>query len=170
VHGDFHLIGINSSLFGLHLFLPEALEDEVPEWHRRRVEHTREVCEAFDGLPERARVLLFCHDPSALAVLRRFPSVQMRIHQIERTILGHLHTPALLALVKLLPKIPKVNPKYPVARIIAHSLRDARTWKMFNPILCPSTFGTGKHVSGGLLFVETTRGGELVARRHRIQL
>lgn len=165
---NFHLIGINSSLFGLDLFLPEALPGEIPEWHRRREQHIQLVCDAFDGLSARARVLLFCHDPSALAVLRRLPSVRRKMQQIERTILGHLHTPGLLALIKLLPKVPRLNPKYPVARINAQSLSDARTWRAFRPILCPSTFGAGHHMAGGALFAETSEAGQLVMRRHRI--
>jgi hypothetical protein len=165
---EFHLIGINSSLFGLDHFLPEALKEEVPEWTRRRSEHESEVQQAFAALDPKARVLLFCHDPGALVFLERLPEVQQRKHQIERTVLGHLHAPGLLALTRLLPKLPRLNPKYPVARIVAHSLRDARTWHQFRPVLCPSTFGAGKHMKGGALFAETSPQGELIIRRHRV--
>jgi 3',5'-cyclic AMP phosphodiesterase CpdA len=164
----YHLIGINSSLFGLHLFLPEAIEEEIPEWQRRQQQHMEEVREAFETLPASARVLLFCHDPGALATLDTIPAVRARQRQIERTILGHLHSPGLLRLARMVPPFPKVKPRYPVARIIARSLSDKSSWRRFNPILCPSTFGTGQHVSGGALFAETNGEGRLVIRRHRI--
>lgn len=169
VDENFHLIGINSSLFGLDLFLPEALQDEIPEWKRRREEHRQHVATAFERLPADARVLLFCHDPGALAALLSIDSVAGRLHQIERTILGHLHTPGLLRLIRMLPPMPRLNPKYPVARINAHSLSDARTWRVFSPVLCPSTFGAGRHLSGGALFAETDSTGALLIRRHRIR-
>lgn len=165
----YHLIGINSSLFGLHLFLPEAIKEEIPEWQKRQQQHMEEVREAFDSLPANAPVLLFCHDPGALATLDTVPAVRSRQHQIERTILGHLHSPSLLRLARMVPPFPKVQPKYPVARIIARSLSDKSSWRRFNPILCPSTFGTGQHVSGGALFAETNGEGRLMIRRHRIK-
>jgi hypothetical protein len=166
---DIHLIGVNSSLFTLDLFLPEALTAEIPEWRRRRAEHIEHVSHAFDGLPDHARVLLFCHDPSALTALSQIPIVVERLDQIEMTVIGHLHSPTLLHLARWLPKAKGWRPKYPVARIIAHGLEGARSWDMFNPVVCPSTFGTGHHVSGGLLFIEKNLRGELVSRRHRVR-
>jgi hypothetical protein len=167
--GDYHLIGVNSSLLGLQMFLPEAIEAEIPEWTRRRDEHIQQVCEAFDQLPDTTRIVLFCHDPSALAVLSDLPAVRRRLPQIVRTILGHLHSPGLLRLARMLPPLPRFNPKYPVARILAHSLSEKGAWRRFKPVLCPSTFGTGRHVSGGALFVEGHDDGQLVIRRHRIK-
>jgi len=164
----FHLIGINSSLFGLDLFLPEALNEEVPEWQRLRDEHRTKVSLAFESIPGTGRILLFCHDPGALAFVSTIPSVQARMDQIERTVLGHLHAPSLLPLIRMLPKLPKWNFKYPVARIISHSLHQSRSWHPFRPVVCPSTFGTGKHFAGGALFIESGRRGELTIRRHRI--
>ncbi len=169
VDEDFHLIGVNSSLFNLELFLPEALIDEVPEWKRRRAEHIEHVRHAFDGLPRHARVILFCHDPSALTLLAQVPVVQRRIAHIELTVVGHLHSPSLLKFAKFAAKSTKNwNPKYPVARIIARSLEGVKTWAQFNPVVCPSTFGTGHHVGGGLLLIEREADGTLVTRRLRL--
>jgi hypothetical protein len=166
---DFHLIGVNSSLFTLDLFLPEALASEIPAWRRLREEHIEHVSHAFDGLSDHARVLLFCHDPSALHALRHMPVVNRRLRQIEMTVIGHLHAPGLLKLARLVPAGSKWKPKYPVARIVAQGLEGVRSWKMFHPVVCPSTFGTGHHVRGGILFIEKNEDGRLVARRRRIQ-
>ncbi len=165
---DFHLIGVNSSLFTLDLFLPEALEHEVPEWRQRRAEHIEHVSHAFDGLSRQARVVLFCHDPSALTMLAQIPVVKRRLAQIEMTVIGHLHSPTLLKLAKLAPATKNWKPKYPVARIIARGLEGVQAWAQFNPVVCPSTFGTGHHVRGGLLVVERDDAGALVAKRIRL--
>lgn len=164
-----HLIGVNSSLLTLDYFLPEALKEEIPEWEKRRDAHESQVTAAFEGLPKEARVILFCHDPSALGLLANNPAIKARQKQIELTVLGHLHEPRLLTLVQRLPKLPEWNPKYPVARIISKGIRNAKTWSMFNPIVCPSPFGTGNHLSGGLLFIEDHGTGRITTRRHRIK-
>jgi hypothetical protein len=166
----FRLIGINSSLFTLDLFLPEALEEEIPAWREHRERHMNEVIQAFEKLEPTARVLLFCHDPSALSVVAELPEVKARIGRIERTVLGHLHAPALLKLAQLLPHVPRWNPKYPVARIVAKGLRGVKSWAAFNPIVCPSTFGAGHHLTGGILFLEASGNGPLITKRHRVRI
>lgn len=165
---DFHLIGVNSSLFTLDFFLPEALVDEIPVWREKRREHIEQVSHAFDGLPRNARVILFCHDPSALTALAQVPVVQKRLNHVEQTVVGHLHTPSLMKLTKLAPLFARLNPRYPVARIIAKGLKGAQAWQQFNPVVCPSTFGTGHHVAGGLLFLERDANGRLATRRIRL--
>ena len=168
VDEDFHLIGVNSSLCTLELFLPEALAHEIPEWQRLRAEHIEHVRHAFDDLPRHARVILFCHDPGALTMLAQVPVVQRRLKQIELTVVGHLHSPSLLKLAKLAPSTKNWNPKYPVARIIARGLEGVRAWSQFKPVVCPSTFGTGHHVAGGLLLIERDAHSTLVARKLRL--
>jgi len=167
---EVHLIGVNSSLITLDYFLPEALTDEVPEWTRRRLEHEEKVRGAFASLPRKARVILFCHDPSALGVLGHLPEIRARLPAIELTVLGHLHEPRLLRLVQRLPRLPEWKPRYPVARIIAEGIRNARSWMDFKPVVCPSPFGTGHHITGGLLYVEKNAAGKIIARRHRVKL
>ncbi len=165
----YHLIGINSSLFTLDLFLPEALAEEIPHWRERRARHIADVCETFSRIPSKGRVILFCHDPSALHALSELKPVRERLPQIDMTVIGHLHSPGLLKLARLVPQRASAwRPKYPVARIIAHGLKGVGSWKMFKPVVCPSTFGTGHHIRGGLLFVEKSASGPLVARRIRI--
>jgi hypothetical protein len=167
---DFHLVGVNSSLITLDYFLPEALTEEIPEWQRRRREHEQQVYNAFAAMPADARVILFCHDPSALGVLVQNPLIRQKQAQIELTVLGHLHEPRFLQLLQRLPKLPRWKPRYPVARIVSEGIRSAKQWQPFNPVVCPSPFGTGHHLSGGLLFIEQDERGQLVTRRQRIRL
>jgi hypothetical protein len=170
VDEDYHLIGLNSSLITLDLFLPEALTHEIPEWERRRKQHVEEVSETFARLPGRSRILLFCHDPSALHALSHIRPVRNRIKQIEMTVIGHLHAPGLLKLARLVPKsASQWRPKYPVARIIADGLKGVASWRMFKPVVCPSTFGAGHHLRGGVLLIEKDEQGGLVAVRRRIR-
>lgn len=161
----YHLIGVNSSLFTLDLFLPEALAEEIPEWQRRRAAHIEQVTRAFSELPSRGRVILFCHDPSALAVLSRIPVIARRLHQVELTVVGHLHSPTLLRLSRYAAQLSNLSPRYPVARIVATGLAGVKTWSKFNPVVCPSTFGTGHHVAGGILLLTRNADGRLVADR-----
>ena len=164
-----HLIGLNSSLFTLEHFLPEALLEEVPEWRRRQALHLEHVSEAFARLPRQAQVILFCHDPSALETLAQLPVVQRRLPQIALTVIGHLHSPTLLWVARRAARLgSRWNPRYPVARIISKGLAGARSWELFRPVVCPSTFGTGHHVAGGLLLVERNKQGKLVAHRRRV--
>ncbi len=165
-----HLIGVNSSLITLDYFLPEALSEEIPEWKNRRRAHEEELIAAFSSLTGSDRVILFCHDPSALGILIQNPVIRENHARIELTVLGHLHEPRLLNLVQRLPKLPNWKPRYPVARIITEGIRSAKTWKYFNPIVCPSPFGTGNHLSGGLLFIEQAGARRFSVRRHRLKL
>lgn len=170
-HDSHHLIGVNSSLLTLGLFLPEALEDEVQDWRRLRDEHLARVTEVFEGLPAPARIILFCHDPSALAVLGAVPEVRRRQSQILRTVVGHLHTPGLLALNRVVGRLPAPPANaYPIARIVSEGARGARAWKAFHPVVCPSTYGVGNHIAGGVLFMENggTRGLRLMRRHIRV--
>jgi hypothetical protein len=168
--GDYHLIGINSTLVTLDLFLREAVEQEIPLWEEYRHGHMKAVVECFESLPRDARVLLFCHDPGALSVLAALRPVHERRGQIERTILGHLHSPRLMPLTRIASHVVRWVPEYPVARIIAHGARGAKEWKHFNPVVCPSTFGVGHHFHGGCLLIEAPNGGDILVRRHKITL
>ncbi|MDZ4200455.1 MAG: hypothetical protein U1E27_14365, partial [Kiritimatiellia bacterium] len=152
--GAIHLIGVNSTLLTLPLFLPEADPAEIPAWEERRVRHREEIQNIFRGIPDSDRILLFCHDPGALGELAQLPEVQARLGQIVQTVLGHLHAPPLLKAAQWMARLPDWSPRYPVARIIAQSIRSAKTWTAFRPVVCPATFGTGHLLSGGMLFLD----------------
>ncbi len=107
--GRYVLMGIASPLLALPANQLEALPDEWPEWQRLREAHLAEIRAAFDGLEPDQRVMLFCHDPTALPFLAREPSVARRLPQIEHTILGHLHSQAVFWKSRLLSGIPPIR-------------------------------------------------------------
>jgi len=162
-----HLIGVNSTLLTLPLFLPEALEAEIPLWQERRDQHLEDIRRTFSEIPPDGRILLFCHDPSALGVLAEVQEVRGRLGQIERTLLGHLHFPFLLHFARGLGRLPNWTPRYPIARIITHGAKNSKTWDLFHPVVCPSTFGLGRLVSGGWLLLDVSP-DRLTIHRHSI--
>ena len=42
------------------------MPEEIPAWRELRAEHIDEITRAFRRLDAHQRVLLFCHDPTAL--------------------------------------------------------------------------------------------------------
>jgi hypothetical protein len=161
-----HLVGVNSTLLTLSLYLPEALEEEIPLWQEQRARHLENIRRAFSSIPPGDRILLFCHDPSALGDLAGIPEVQTRIGQIAQTVLGHLHYPGLLKITRWIGRLP-ILPRYPVARIIAHGAKSAAAWSQFRPVVCPATFGLGPLLPGGFLHLDITP-DHLKVTRHRL--
>ena len=90
--GSYVLIGLVSTLVALPNFEADMLPEERPEWERLRAEHLADIRRAFDALRPGQRVLLFCHDPTALPFLWREESVRAKLPQIEQTTIGHLHS------------------------------------------------------------------------------
>lgn len=149
-----HLVGVNSTLLSLSLFLPEALQTEIPAWQEQRARHLERIRETFSRFPPGDRILLFCHDPSALGELAGIPEVRARIGQIARTVLGHLHIPALLPITRWIGRLPIHDARYPVARIIARGAKSSQSWDQFRPVVCPSAFGLGHILRGGFLHLD----------------
>src|SRR5205814_9099411 len=71
--GNYVLLGVVSSLIALPIFEPDTIPAERAEWKRLREEHLSEIRNAFERLRSGQRVLLFCHDPTALPFLWREP-------------------------------------------------------------------------------------------------
>ena len=152
--GNRVLIGITSTLVALPVYAAEALPEEVPEWERLRAEHLRGIQDYFAALRSDQRVLLFCHDPSALPFLWRDEVIRSRLSQIERTILGHLHSNLILRSSGWLSGMPTIRFLGHTPRRISAALREARCWRHFKPLLCPSTSGIQLLKDGGYLFGE----------------
>ena len=169
-HDNVLLIGVNSSLLTLELYLPEALPEEVDDWASRREAHVQQIVERFRGIEDGHRVILFSHDPSAMGLLSSLPEVRKRLSQIECTVVGHLHTPMLMGLTRMMRHVPVLKTNYPIARIVTHGARGAQDWKRFNPVVCPSTYGVGNHISGGILLIEARSRGPLAVTRQRITI
>lgn len=147
--GSWVLLGVTSSLLALPVYEPETLPEERPVWRRLREEHLECVRAAFGSLRPDQRVVLFCHDPSALPFLASDPAVRSRLPQLERTVIGHLHTELILRASRGLAGMPAIGFLGNAVRRMSAALRKARSWREFNVCLCPSPAGCQLLKDGG---------------------
>jgi len=169
--GRYTLLGVVSSLLGLPLFEADMLPEEKPEWERLRERHLAEIRAAFAALERGQRVLLFCHDPTALPFLWREEAVRQKLAQVEQTIIGHLHTDLVLREARLLAGMPVIGFLGHSVRRMTGALHEARHWRPFRVRLCPSLSGVELLKDGGFYRVELDLTGHRPARFqfHRIQ-
>ncbi len=152
--GSYVLLGFVSTLVALPAFQADMLPDERPAWERLRVEHLAEIRAAFDALQPNQRVLLFCHDPTALPFLWREESVRARLPQIEQTTIGHLHSRVVLWKSRLLAGMPPIRFLGHTVRRLSTALSQARYWRPFHVRLCPSLAGIELLKDGGYCTLE----------------
>ena len=167
--GDHVLIGVTSSLIALEVFEADALPEEVREWHRLRAEHLEHVRVIFERVQSTDRITLFCHDPTALPFLATESFVQKKLGQIERTIIGHLHTPLVIWKARLLAGFPPIHFLGRGIRRISRGLNRARGWKQFRPLLCPSLSGSQLLKDGGYYEMKLKTGAPAEFIRHRLK-
>jgi hypothetical protein len=168
--GDYVLIGVTSSLLALPVLEGELLDSEADEWHALLAQHIEDIRRAFLDLAPQQRVILFCHDPSALPYLAQIPEIQKRLPQIERTIIGHLHSDLVLFKSRFLCGMPVINFLGHTPQRISRALRQARQWKQFNVLLCPSLPGIQLLKDGGYVTIDLDPKGKTPAqfRKHRL--
>jgi hypothetical protein len=147
--GRYLLIGVSSPLIALPASQADALPEEWPEWQRLREAHLAEIRAAFDALLPEQRVLLFCHDPTALPFLGREEAVRRRLPQVEQTILGHLHTRLILWKSRLLSGIPPIRFLGRNVSRFTSALNEAHQWWPFRVRLCPALSGIELLNDGG---------------------
>jgi hypothetical protein len=152
--GKYVLLGMTSSLLALPAYEPDTLPDERQQWQALREHHLEEVRAAFNQLQADQRVLLFCHDPTALPFLGREPAVRSRIDQIEQTVIGHLHSNLILFQSQILAGMPRITFLGHTARRLTKALGQAREWRPFKVRLCPALAGVQLLKDGGFLEVE----------------
>ena len=152
--GCWRLIGITSSLVALPVYEPETLRSERAAWNELRSAHWQQIRTAFDEIRPDEKVILFCHDPSALPFLGREPAIRRRLDQLEATIIGHLHSPLLLWKSRWLAGMPAIGFLGNTVRRLTTALRDAREWRQFKVTLCPSLAGLELLKDGGYLTLE----------------
>ncbi len=157
--GVYRLIGVTSSLVALPVYQPDVLPDELARWEVQRKAHIEEIERAFDELPSDRRVILFCHDPSALPFLRQIPALESKLKQVERTIVGHLHSEGVMALGRSLAGIPHVRFLGTTVGRHTAALRQARHWQPFRVQLCPSLAGIELRLDGGFLWLRLDPAG-----------
>ena len=152
--GRYVLMGFVSSLVALPVFEAEMLPAERPEWERLREEHLGEIRRAFAALQPGQRVLLFCHDPTALPFLWREEVVRARVPQIEQTVIGHLHSNLVLWKSRLLAGMPPIRFLGHTVERLSTALSEARQWRPFHVRLCPALAGIELLKDGGYLTAE----------------
>jgi hypothetical protein len=152
--GDFVLLGVTSTLAALPVYEAEALPEERAKWRELREQHLAEVRRAFAALRPRQRILLFCHDPTALPFLWQEDKIREKLPQLERTIIGHLHSRLILLKSRLLAGMPVIRFLGHTPHRLSSALREARRWKPFKVLLCPSLAGIELLKDGGYCTAE----------------
>ncbi|MCX6906127.1 MAG: metallophosphoesterase [Verrucomicrobia bacterium] len=152
--GVYVLLAITSSLVALPIYEPEILAEEHSSWEALRAAHLEEIRQAFAELKPRQRILLFCHDPTALPFLAQEEVVRRRLGQIEHTIIGHLHSNFILGQARLLSGMPPLTFLGNTVRRYSAALCRAREWQPFRLLLCPSISGIQLLKDGGFLRLE----------------
>ena len=168
--GRWVLLGVTSTLLALEVYAADVLEGERGEWEELREQHRQAVRELFAGVKAGQRVLLFCHDPSALPFLGREAVVREKLGQVEQTIVGHLHTPLVWWQSRLLAGMPRIDFLGSSVRRMSGALREARRWGEFRVRLCPALAGVELLNDGGFLSVTLDDKGSGPAEfmRHRM--
>ena len=151
--GNYVLMGVTSPLLALPANQADTLPEERPEWERLRNEHLAEIRAAFDALQPGQRVILFCHDPTALPFLACEESVRRRLPQIEHTIIGHLHSNLILWKSRLLSWIPPITFLGHTVKKMSTALSQSRAWWSFKVKLCPALAGIQLLNDGGYFTV-----------------
>lgn len=152
--GRYVLFNCVSSLIALPTFGADTLPEERAGWEQLRAEHFAQVRDAFAGLQSGQRALFFCHDPTALPYLWRDEVVRAKLPLVERTIIGHLHSNFYLRLSRALAGMPPLNFCGHSVRRYSRALREARGWRPFRVLLCPSLAGIELLKDGGYFTVE----------------
>jgi hypothetical protein len=162
--GKYVLLGITSSLVALPLYKADSTAADAAGWERLSETHLENIRAAFAGLKPGERVILFCHDPSALPFLWRDATVREKISQIEQTIIGHLHTNLVLRMGRVLSGFPGISFLGKGARRISSALGEAKFWRPFNVCLCPALAGIQLLNDGGWLSAELDADAQKPAR------
>jgi len=144
-------IGVTSTLAAWPMFAPETPLPEHAWWQAQHEAHQQEISRAFDRVRADQRIVLCCHDPSALAYLHELPAVRRRLPQLAATLIGHLHSPLILGTARCLAGCPRITWLGTTARRYTTALRRARCWREFRVQLCPSPPGLQLLKDGGWL-------------------
>jgi hypothetical protein len=162
--GRYLLVGVTSSLLALPVMEPDILPEEKKAWLNLRRQHQELLHAALSGLAPEDRLLLFCHDPTALPFLWEDEFVRARLAQIEATVIGHLHSPAILWKSRMLAGMPTISFLGNSVRRMSTALHQGRIWRPFRVKLCPSLGGIELLKDGGYIRVVLDLTGRLPLR------
>jgi hypothetical protein len=162
--GRYLLMGVASPLIALPANKADVPAEEWSDWQPLREAHLAEIRAAFDALQPEQRVLLFCHDPTALPFLWREESVRRRLPQVEQTIIGHLHTRLILWKSRVLSGIPPIRFLGRNVSRYSSALHEAHLWWPFRVRLCPALSGTELLNDGGYYTMQINPAGNRPVR------
>jgi len=162
------LIGVTSTLIAFDVYQRDALPEELAQWKRLRDEHFEKVREMFAKVDAGDRIILFCHDPTALPFLAADRVIEKKVSQIERTIIGHLHTDLVFWNTRWLAGCPPIRLFGKGVFRISCGLNRARGWRPFRPLLCPSLAGSQLLKDGGYYSLRISDAGADFTR-HRLK-
>lgn len=168
--GAYVLMGVVSTLIAWPVYEPEALNEERDEWRRIRQEHLEQIRNAFLKLERGQKVLLFCHDPTAVPFLWREEAVRSRLHQLEQTWIGHLHSELILWKGRLLSGMPTIRFLGNSLRRMSAALSEARHWRDLKVRLCPSLSGIQCLKDGGFIQLHLDLAGGRPSRVQKVKL
>ena len=154
------LLGVTSSLVAMPVYEREALEAERATWWELRRQHLLGIEAVFNALDRSDRLILFCHDPTALPFLWELESVRAREGQIARTVIGHLHSALMLRQSRLLAGMPKIDFCGHAIRRMSTALSRGKEWRHFKVLLCPSLAGLQLTRQGGFYTAVIDRTGK----------
>jgi Calcineurin-like phosphoesterase len=152
--GKYVLLGVTSSLLAFPIFEPDSLPMEHDRWHELRARHLSLIRERFLSLQRAERMILFCHDPTALPFLWRDEPIRSRLSQLDTTVIGHLHSQLFLWQSRLLSGMPAITFLGNSIRRMSSALHEARLWRHFHVKLCPALAGIELLDDGGYLRLE----------------
>jgi hypothetical protein len=162
--GRYVLVGVVSTLVALPVFQPDMMAAEQKRWEELRADHMERIRSVFHTLNKNQRVLLFCHDPTALPFLAQMTEVSSRFDQIEQTIIGHLHSKLIFWKTQVLAGMPNIGFLGNSVRRMSRALHDATYWKPFKVRLCPALAGIELLKDGGFLTAELELNGATPAK------
>jgi hypothetical protein len=162
--GQYLLLGVASPLIALPANQADVPAAEWPDWQPLRAAHLAEIRAAFDSLQPKQRVILFCHDPTALPFLWHEDSVQRHLPQVEQTVIGHLHTRLILWKSRLLSGMPPIRFLGHSVHRFSSALHQAHHWWPFQVRLCPALSGTELLNDGGYYTLKIDPTANLPAR------
>lgn len=166
--GRWTLVGVTSSLLALPVYRPETLHSEVSDWEQLRSVYIDRFRNVLKDLPAAQRLLLFCHDPTAIPFLAQIPEMRERLPYLDATFIGHLHSELFLWKSRILAGMPPIRFLGNAVRRITEALHEARWWKEFKVRLCPSLAGIQLRKDGGFLTFDLEENGndQLSVKRH----
>jgi len=160
------IVGMTSSLAAVPSLAGDQSADEQADWQEEHQRHLTEVRELFRGINSTQRILLFCHDPTALPFLWEVEEIRRLAPQIERTIIGHLHSNLIFRQAKLMAGLPPIRFLGPTVTRNTQALNRAKVWQRFNVQLCPSLAGMQLLRDGGYLSMELSSDAPMQTHFH----